>query len=187
MQVIFIADFCQLAPVPNPQDVGKYCFLSPLWSAVFPSSHYFLLTIIFRQNPAEFIHLLNEVRLSPVLPEWVQNKLEQLACTLEPMPGKQTPQLNCKVFECFIFNREKLHHSTNNDDINPSSPGDTIWRTQLLAPYSGYPHMVSLCSCSESRIPPYGVSYFTAKNNHLQFDWLIFDNSKQFFDCLSVF
>ena len=25
------------------------------------------------------------------------------------------------------------------------------------------------------------------KINHLQFDWLIFDNSKQFFDCLSVF
>ena len=48
--------------------------------------------------------------------------------------------------------------------------------------------MVSLCSCSESQIPPYGVPYFTAKkNNHLQFDWLIFDNSKQFFDCLSVF
>ena len=71
--------------------------------------------------------------------------------------------------------------------VNPSSPGDTIWRTQLLAPYSGYPHMVSLRSCSESRIPPYGVPYFTAKNNHLQFDWLIFDNSKQFFYCLSVF
>ena len=32
-----------------------------------------------------------------------------------------------------------------------------------------------------------GAPYFTAKNNHLQFDWLIFDNSKQFFDCLSVF
>ena len=46
MQVIIIADFCQLAPVPNPQDVGKYCFLSPLWSAVniitlFPSHNYF--------------------------------------------------------------------------------------------------------------------------------------------------
>ena len=72
-------------------------------------------------------------------------------------------------------------------DVNPSSPGDTIWRTQLLAPYSGYPHMVSVRSCSESRIPPYGAPYFTAKSNHLQFDWLIFDNSKQFFDCLSVF
>ena len=71
--------------------------------------------------------------------------------------------------------------------LNPSSPGNTIWRTQLLPPYSGYPHMVSMRSCSESRIPPYGVPYFTAKNNHLQFDWLIFDNSKQFFDCLSVF
>ena len=98
MQVIFIADFCQLAPVPNPQDVVKYCFLSPLWSAVFPSSHCFLITTTFRQNPAEFINLLNEVRLSPVLPEWVQNKLEQLARTLEPMPGKQTPRLNYKVF-----------------------------------------------------------------------------------------
>ena len=71
--------------------------------------------------------------------------------------------------------------------LNPSSPGDTIWRTQLLAPYSGYPHMVSLLSYSESWIPPYGVPYFTAKNSHLEFDWLIFDNSKQFFDCLSVF
>ena len=44
-----------------------------------------------------------------------------------------------------------------------------------------------LCSCSESRIPSYLVPYFTARNNHLQFDWLIFGNSKQFFDCLSVF
>ena len=47
--------------------------------------------------------------------------------------------------------------------------------------------MVSLRSCSEFRIPPYGAPYFTAKNNHLQFDWLIFDNSKQSFDCLSDF
>ena len=63
--------------------------------------------------------------------------------------------------------------------LNPSSLGDTIWCTQLLAPCSGYPHMVSLRNCSES--------FFTAKNNHLQFEWLIFDNSKQFFDRLSVF
>ena len=47
----------------------------------------------------------------------MQNKLEQLARPLEPMPGKHTPRLNCKVIECFIFNRNKLHHSTNNEDI----------------------------------------------------------------------
>ena len=47
--------------------------------------------------------------------------------------------------------------------------------------------MPSLHSCSESRTAPYSVSYFIAQNNHLQFDWLNFDNSKQFFDCLSVF
>ena len=36
MQVIFIADFCQLAPVPNPQDVGKYCFLSKIQKSTQP-------------------------------------------------------------------------------------------------------------------------------------------------------
>ena len=64
---------------------------------------------------------------------------------------------------------------------------ETIWRTQLLAPYSRYPHMVSLRSCSESQILPHGAPYFTAENNHLHIDSLIFDNSKQLFDCLSVF
>ena len=91
-----------------------------------------------------------------------------------------------RKFRCLVTGWRKLD-TTPVKPVNPSSPGDTIWRTQLLAPYSGYPHMVSLRSCSESRIPPYGAPYFTAKNNHLQFDWLIFYNSKQFFDCLSVF
>ena len=72
------------------------------------------------------------------------------------------------------FLKYKVRHFAREYSINPSSPEDTIWRTQLLAPYSGYPHMVPLHSCSESRIPPYGAPYFTAKNNHLQFDWLIF-------------
>ena len=57
--------------------------------------------------------------------------------------------------------------------INPSSLGDTIWCTQLLASYSGYPHLAYLRSCSESRILPYGAPSFTAKNNPLQFDWPI--------------
>ena len=37
------------------------------------------------------------------------------------------------------------------------------------------------CLCRVALNPgyPYSVLYFTAKNNHLQFDWLIFDNSKQ--------
>ena len=117
IQLIFIADFCQLAPVPNHYDEGKYCFLSPLWSVMFPSSHCFLLTKIFRQNNMEFIRLLNEVRLSPSLPEWVQNKLEELKRVLKPVSGKETPRLNSKVIDCFIFNREELHSDIDLDDI----------------------------------------------------------------------
>ena len=37
--------------------------------------------------------------------------------------------------------------------------------------------MAHAIACSVFRISPYGVPYFMAKNNHLQFDWLIFDNS----------
>ena len=117
IQLIFIAYFCQLAPVPNHYDEGKYCFLSPLWSVVFPSSHCFLLTKIFWQNNMEFIRLLNEVRLSPSLPEWVQNKLEELKRVLKPVSGKETPHLNSEVIDCFIFNREQLHSDIDLDDI----------------------------------------------------------------------
>ena len=79
---------------------------------------------------------------------------------------------------------------SNSDDekkIDPSSPEDTIWCTQLLASYSGYPHLAYLRGCSESRILPYVVPSFTAKNNPLQFDLPILHNSKQFFNCLSFF
>ena len=47
-QLVLIVYFCQLAPVPNSHDDGKYCFLSNLWTVVFPLSHCFLLTEVFK-------------------------------------------------------------------------------------------------------------------------------------------
>ena len=123
IQLILIADFCQLAPVPNSHDDGKYCFLSNLWTVVFPSSHCFLLTEVFRRNSAEFIRLLNEVRLS-FLPEWVEIKLEHLSRPLDPVEGKETPRLNYKIIDCFIFNRERLHDDTTPDELKIISSTD---------------------------------------------------------------
>ena len=66
-------------------------------------------------------------------------------------------------------------------NFNPSSPGDTTWRT--LAPYSGYPHMVSVPSCSESGIPPYSAPYFTTKTticSLIGWFFIIANNTKKF-------
>ena len=52
-------------------------------------------------------------------------------------------------------------------------PDIPIWCLCVVALNPRYPHMT--------------LRTLQQTNNHLQFDWLIFDNSKQFFDCLSVF
>ena len=65
IQVIAVGDDFQLAPVKGPYDEGKYSFLSTNWNILFPITHCFFLTKIFRQDNLDDIELLNDVREIP--------------------------------------------------------------------------------------------------------------------------
>lgn len=65
LQIVFTGDFYQLPPVGTngEPDTEQFCFESPIWDTVFPSQNIVQLTTIFRQNDAEYIDILKQVRI----------------------------------------------------------------------------------------------------------------------------
>ena len=55
IQVVFLGDMYQLAPVPDTDDnindsSSKFCFESPVWSSIFPIDNPIELKTVFRQT-----------------------------------------------------------------------------------------------------------------------------------------
>ena len=71
IQVVFLGDMYQLAPVPDSEDTesAKFCFESPVWSYVFPQENHIELTTIFRQTDTLFKEILGEIRIGRLSPE----------------------------------------------------------------------------------------------------------------------
>ncbi len=65
IQIVCVCDFYQLPPVgsPNEPDTEQFCFESKDWYSVFPLENHVVLTKIFRQRDAEYIKILNEIRI----------------------------------------------------------------------------------------------------------------------------
>jgi ATP-dependent DNA helicase PIF1 len=68
IQVIFLGDMYQLAPVPDSEeelnsDSAKFCFESPVWSSIFPIDNHIELRTIFRQTDTIFKEILSEIRV----------------------------------------------------------------------------------------------------------------------------
>jgi ATP-dependent DNA helicase PIF1 len=68
IQVIFLGDMYQLAPVPDSDtemndDSAKFCFESPVWSLIFPIDNHIELTTVFRQTDSLFKEILGEIRV----------------------------------------------------------------------------------------------------------------------------
>ena len=105
-------------------------FLSVLWPLIFPFSHCFVLTKIFRQNDLEFINLLEEVKKNQVS-EKTKDMLSQMKRPLSLPPGEYVPRLNPRVMESFIYNREKLHMTNDKLVIIDSIDSRTLSPYQL--------------------------------------------------------
>lgn len=65
IQVVFLGDMYQLAPVPDmcDEDTAKFCFESPVWSYIFPIDNHIELKTVFRQTDATFKEILGEIRV----------------------------------------------------------------------------------------------------------------------------
>jgi len=65
IQVVFMGDMFQLAPVPDANDVesSRFCFESPVWSFIFPLENHIELKTIFRQTDNIFKEILGEIRV----------------------------------------------------------------------------------------------------------------------------
>ena len=116
-QVIAVGNHFQLAPVRNSYDEGKYSFLLVNWQTLFPSSHCFFPTKIFRQGNIEDIELLNEVREDKLSEKSIKRLESMTTQVVVPEPGEQVPRLNSKVIDSFFFNRGKLHENALSDDM----------------------------------------------------------------------
>ncbi len=68
IQVVFLADFYQLPPVGNKNEVDtqKFCFESPLFMDTFKIENCFELTKIYRQNDSNYSQICNEVRVGKI-------------------------------------------------------------------------------------------------------------------------
>ncbi|ALH23384.1 PIF1-like helicase [Chrysochromulina ericina virus CeV-01B] len=68
MQIIFAGDFYQLPPVGDEEEIEttQFCFESPLWNEVFPSSNQIVLETIFRQTDNNYAKILNKLRVGEI-------------------------------------------------------------------------------------------------------------------------
>jgi ATP-dependent DNA helicase PIF1 len=70
IQVVFLGDMYQLAPVPDSDDPtgdsAKFCFESPAWNDVFHTDNHIELTTIFRQTDDAFKEILGEIRVGKI-------------------------------------------------------------------------------------------------------------------------
>ena len=90
IQLVFLGDMYQLAPVPDLEeelnsDSAKFCFESPVWSSIFPIDNHIELTTIFRQTDTIFKKILSEIRVGKlsaenanILREYVGKKPDEL-------------------------------------------------------------------------------------------------------------
>jgi len=90
IQLVFLGDMYQLAPVPDLEeesnsDSAKFCFESPVWSSIFPIDNHIELTTIFRQTDTIFKEILSEIRVGKlsaenanILREYVGKKPDEL-------------------------------------------------------------------------------------------------------------
>lgn len=69
IQIVFVGDFYQLAPVGNKEieDTKKYCFESDLWNATFQKT--IILEKIYRQEDYNFLEILNNIRIGKLTRE----------------------------------------------------------------------------------------------------------------------
>jgi ATP-dependent DNA helicase PIF1 len=65
IQLVFLGDMYQLAPVPDIDDpeTSKFCFESPVWNTIFPIENHIELKTIFRQTDDSFKEILNQIRI----------------------------------------------------------------------------------------------------------------------------
>jgi len=100
MQMIFVGDFLQLAPVK-----GRFAFESPSWKTAEIESH--VLTHVFRQEDVAFARALGMLRLG-VLDEETKNFFNARARAKDPNPETPPVYLTAKNDEANAINQKYL-------------------------------------------------------------------------------
>jgi ATP-dependent DNA helicase PIF1 len=90
IQLLFSGDFYQLPPISsrNDPDSSKFCFESPLWNQIFPPTHSFNMTTVFRQTDLEFVECLHTIRIGTLTPR--QYKLLRSRYNKTDIPEQST-------------------------------------------------------------------------------------------------
>ena len=111
IEVIAVSDHFQLATIKGPYDEGKYSFLSTNRNILFPITHCFFSTKIFRHDNLDDIKLLNDVWENTKLSEKLVKRLKALTQpTVTSLPGEHVPELNSRVVDTLIFKFHEVKH-----------------------------------------------------------------------------
>lgn len=105
IQLILCGDFFQLPPVSGRNEQAKFCFQGEAWSRC--SLTYFELSVVHRQKDAEFVRLLNEIRIGRVTDE-TEKLLKETATRKIEKHGITATRLCSHVEEAESINQFQL-------------------------------------------------------------------------------
>jgi ATP-dependent DNA helicase PIF1 len=134
LQMIFSGDFYQIRPIGNED----FCFESPLWSELFPSSNQISLAKIFRQSDATYAAVLNRVRdgtMDKASIELLQTRVGK-TCDRSFRPTKlvatrrQAEDMNRREMEALPSEEEHVYELCEICDP-PADPKDTATTNEL--------------------------------------------------------
>jgi ATP-dependent DNA helicase PIF1 len=104
IQMVLTGDFFQLPPVPDKKRPTKFCFQAEAWKYITKT---ILLHKVFRQADAEFVDILNSVRLANV-DQRISQALMNLSRPVMYEEGIQPTELYCTRNEVEYSNRRRL-------------------------------------------------------------------------------
>ena len=111
LQVVFLADFYQLPPVGNYNEVDtqKFCFESPVFKTTFPPENCFELTKIYRQKDKVYSNICNEVRIGQLTEESKQILNGRVGLNIKENCGDVIPTI--------LFSRRQDVMNTNRREL----------------------------------------------------------------------
>jgi len=127
IQLIFSGDFYQLPPVPDKAPKTKqFCFESPQWNTIFPQQ--IKLTVNYRQNEANFLTALNEIRVGKLTAE----SIKLLETRVINTNGLQLPTDGIKPIK--LFPRKYSVERINRTEMAKINEPEHVYTVDVIKP-----------------------------------------------------
>lgn len=132
IQLILCGDFLQLPPVTKTYSASdqskRFCFQTETWSKVISAS--FELKVVHRQKDAEFVRILNLIRVGHVNDEIAKRLMSTSNQKIESN-GILATQLCSHTNDSNLINQSKLNNLTGEERTFDAQDSDAAYTKQL--------------------------------------------------------